>query len=312
LASTRSFAAEPASALPAWLKPHIGEGDGQIAEPVLLRARALYEQKVSQGAVRNACYFAMDATRPNYVGDGVLGRRFYIICEAAHSFQAISAGHGSGRDLAGIADFQNGSQCAKNFGNALDSLLTAGGAYVTAETKPSFKGYYRVSATQDAVLIRSFVQFDGQGETANARQRAIGGHAALLLRGVCLRKDAASPYANRHGYVPFGTLVDYAGGRSDGCTSWSPQDAPQILAIVRHEPTTLYIYPEESDVDAVAQAVAAGQPLSRTGLYWNAACLKEIGAPKYWPRQTLEPVLAAYKKTHPAPPPRPIPLCTGP
>src|ERR1700741_537202 len=41
----------------------------------------------------------------NDLGDGKLGRRFYIICEAERSFHAISAGHGSGRDLKGIADF---------------------------------------------------------------------------------------------------------------------------------------------------------------------------------------------------------------
>jgi hypothetical protein len=312
LASARSFAAEQLLDVPAWLRAHIGEGEGQIAQPVLQRARALYLQKVSEGAVKNRCYFAMDATRPNDLNDGQSGRRFYVICESERSFRAISAGHGSGRDLNGIADFANGRECAKNFGNALNSELTAGGAYVTAETKPSFKGYYRVSAHQDAVLIRSFVQFDGEGETANARQRAIGGHAAVLLGGVCLRKDPGSPYANQDGYVPFGTLVDYAGGRSDGCTSWSPADVPQILAMVKHDPTTLYIYPEAADVNAVARAVAAGRSLSREGLYWNAACLKEIRSPRFWPRETLEPILAAYRKDHPAPPPRPVPICKEP
>jgi hypothetical protein len=69
----------------------------------------------------------------------------------------------------------------------MDSYLTAGGAYVTAETKTSFKGYYRNSTKQDAVLVRFFVQFDGEGETANARERAIGGHAAVVLKDVCLR-----------------------------------------------------------------------------------------------------------------------------
>ncbi|HTV26345.1 MAG TPA: hypothetical protein VMF32_01020, partial [Xanthobacteraceae bacterium] len=225
------------------------------------------------------------------------------------SFRAISAGHGGGRDLKGIADFANGRQCAKNFGNALDSRLTAGGAYVTRETKASFKGYYRVSTKQDAVLIRSFIQFDGQGETANARQREIGGHAAELLRNVCLRKDPRSPYANREGYVPFGQLVDYAGGRSDGCTSWSPADAQQIIAMVKDDPTTLYIYPDAADVDAVSQAVAAGRSLSRAGLYWSASCLKEIRSPRFWPKETLEPIIAQYRKDHPVPPPRPAPIC---
>jgi len=303
-----SFAAEQSSDVPAWLRDHIGEGDGQIAQVVLQRARALYLRKVKEGVVKNSCYFAMDATRPNDLGDGKLGRRFYIICEAERSFHAISAGHGSGRDLKGIADFANGRECAKNFGNAMDSYLTAGGAYVTRETKTSFKGYYRVSTRQDAVLIRSFVQFDGEGETANARQRAIGGHAAVSLKGVCLRKDPRSPYANQNGYVPFGNLVDYSGGRSDGCTSWSPSDAQKIIPLLKDDPTTVYIYPESHDIQAVAQAIATRQSLSRAGLYWNALCLKQIGSPKFWPKEVLEPILAPFRKDT-GPPARSPPVC---
>jgi hypothetical protein len=311
MAPPRSFAAQQSTDIPAWLKAHVGEGEGQIAQVVLQRARALYLQKASEGAVKNPCYFAMDATRPNDLGDGKLGRRFYIICEPDRSFRAISAGHGGGRDLKGIADFANGRQCARHFGNAMDSRLTAGGAYVTGETKTSFKGYYRASAKQDGVLIRSFLQFDGEGETANARQREIGGHPAELLRNVCLRKDPRSPYANQDGYVPFGTLVGYAGGRSNGCTSWSPSDAGQIIAMVKDDPTTLYIYPDAADVDAVARAVAAGRSPSGTGPYWNASCLKEIRAPKFWPKETLEPILARYHNAHPAPAQQPTPICKG-
>jgi hypothetical protein len=309
--SSGSFAVEQPSDIPGWLSSNIGEGEGQIAQVVLQRARALYFKKLRAGVVRNACYFAMDATRPHDLGDGKLGPRFYVICESSRSFRAISAGHGGGRDLKGIADFANGKRCAKNFGNALDSRLTAGGAYVTAETITSFKGYYRASAKQDAVLIRSFVQFDGEGEAANARQREIGGHPAELLRNVCLRKDPHSSYADRDGYVPFGQLEDYTGGRSNGCTSWSPSDADQIIAMVKHEPTTLYIYPEAADIEAVTQAIKGGRSLSRAGPYWNAFCLREIGAPKFWPRETLEPVLAQYSKNHPAPPQRPPPMCKG-
>jgi hypothetical protein len=66
---------------------------------VLQRARALYLDKVGKGTVHNACYFAMDATRPNDRADGKAGRRFYIICEAKRLFRAISAGHGGGRIL---------------------------------------------------------------------------------------------------------------------------------------------------------------------------------------------------------------------
>ena len=179
----RSFAAGQPSDVPAWLRAHVGEGEGQIAQVVLQRARALYLQKVSEGAVKNPCYFAMDATRP-----GGLGRRFYVICETDQTFRAVPAGHGNGRDLKGIVNFANGIRCAKNFSNAMDSKLTTGGAYVTSEEIASFKGYYRGSAGKDAVLIRSFVQFDGEGDAATARQRAIGGHPAVLLRGVVFEK----------------------------------------------------------------------------------------------------------------------------
>ena len=195
--SPRSVAAEQSADVPVWLNAHVGEGDGQIALTVLQRARALYMRKVSEGVVRNPCYFAMDATRSADLGGGKLGRRFYVICEADQSFRAISSGHGSGRNLKGVADFSNGRQCAKNFGNAQDSNLTAGGAYITRETKTSFKGYYRVSGKQDAVFKRSFVQFDGEGETANARQRVIGGHPAQVLKGMCVRKKPASPMPAR-------------------------------------------------------------------------------------------------------------------
>jgi hypothetical protein len=307
-ASARSFAALQPADVPAWLQAHIGDGDGQIAQVVLERARALYLKKVGEGAVRNPCYFAMDATRPGDLGNGVLGRRYYVICEANKSFRAISAGHGGGRDLKGIANFANGRRCAKNFGNAMDSELTAGGAYLTGEAKTSFKGYYRVGAKQNAVLLRTFVQFDGEGEAANARQRVIGGHAATLLRGMCLRKDPNSSYADHDGFVPYGKLVNYAGGRSNGCTSWSPADAGQIIQMVKNSPTTLYVYPESRDIAAVAKTTGG----SASGAYWNASCLKEIGAPKFWPRKTLEPIIAQYKKDHPAPPPQPVPICQEP
>lgn len=302
----RSFDAGQPKDVPAWLRAHVGEGEGQIAQVVLQRARTLYLQKVSEGVVKNPCYFAMDATRP-----GGVGRPFYIICETDQSFRAVPTGHGNGRNLKGIANFANGIRCAKNFSNAIDSKLTTGGAYLTGEEITSFKGYYRNSSGKYAVLKRSFVQFDGEGDTANARPRAIGGHPAVLLRGVCLRKNPNSPYANPDGYVPFGKLVDYSAGRSNGCTSWSPTDAGQIIPMMKDKPMTLYIYPESGDIDAVTQAVKAGRSPSRAGFYWNASCLKEIRSPKFWPKESLEPILVQYRKDHPEPPLRPTPICKG-
>jgi hypothetical protein len=104
--------------------------------------------------------------------------------------------------------------------------------------------------------------------------------------------------------------VDYTGGRSNGCTTWSPSDARRILSIVQNHPTTLYIYPDAADINAVARAVAAGRSPSREGLYWNAACLSEIRAPKFWPKRTLEPIISHYERLHPAPPSRAAPICT--
>ena len=156
----------------------------------------------------------------------------------------------------------------------MDFKLTTGGPYVTAEIRTSFKGYYR-SAGKSVAFSRSFVQFDGEGDTANARPRAIGGHPAAVLRIACRRKAPESPYANEEGYVPIGTLQDYAAGRSNGCTSWSQSDAAKIIPMMK-QPTTLYIYPELADIAAVAQAVKAGKSSSRAGSYWNASCLREI------------------------------------
>jgi hypothetical protein len=305
------FASEPSSDVPSWLGTHVGDGDGQIERVVLERARALYLRKLRAGAIKNPCYFAMDATRPHDLGDGRLGRRFYAICESAETFQAFSAGHGGGRNVKGVADFVNGKRCAKNFGNAMDSKLTTGGAYITRETRTSFKGYYRASPARDVPFVRSFVQFEGEGETANARQRVIGGHPAALLRDICRRKNPGSSYADRDGYVPFGRLEEYAGGRSNGCTSWSPADASEIIGKMVDNPTTLYIYPEAGDIDAVAQAAGSSRPLAKAGSYWNASCLKEIGAPKYWPKETLEPLLPHQSQDEPASSSKPLPLCSG-
>ena len=299
-------AAPVARAVPAWLQAHVGDGDGQISAVVLQRARGFYLQKVHQGAVNNPCYFAFDATRP--AGPG---RRFYVICEANGTFLAVPAGHGSGRNLSGIADFSNDAHCAKNFSNAEDSKLTTGGGYVTAEIRTSFKGYYRAGATLEP-LLRSFLQFEGEGVTANARERAIGGHPGVIVSWICRIKYPSSPYADEDGYVPYGKLIDYSAGRSNGCTSWPPSDAEKILSLADNKSTTVYIYPEAADVVAVGRAVRAGQSLSRAGLYWNLSCLREIGAPNFWPKETLEPALVQYKEDHPPARSQPLPICKRP
>jgi hypothetical protein len=293
--------APAAPVIPDWLQAHIGEGEGQIAPVVLQRARGLYLQKLREGAVNNPCYFAKDATRP-----GGAGRRFYVICEADRTFRAVSSGHGNGRNLSGIANFANEIRCARNFSNAEDSLLTTGGAYLTAEIRTTFRGYF-TERGQRLPLMRSFLQFEGEGETANARARAIGGHPAVIVTQACRMKALGDPHADEEGYVPYGKLIDYSAGRSNGCTSWTREEAEWILSLVQERPTTLYIYPQAADIVAVARAVKAGQSPAQAGLYWNASCLKEISYPNFWPRETLEPTLIKLRR--PPAPPRPLPIC---
>lgn len=302
-----SLAAEQSADIPAWLRAHVGMADGKIAPVVLKRARALYRQKVDAGAVKNPCYFAMDATRPSAVGKGRLGRRFYIICEAEKSFRAISSGFGNGRKLR-RANFSNGRQCAKNFSNAEGSNLTAGGVYLTAEARDSFKGYYRRSGKK-VPFVRTFLPFVGEGDTSNAWERAIGGHQAVGLRRRCRFKNPKSEYADKDGFVPYGRLVNYTSGRSNGCTTWSPSNSKKIITMVQDNPTTIYIYPEGRDIDAVAKAVKGRKSLKQAGLYWNASCLKAIGTPKFWPKEKLQPIINAWRDSLPKRPRRPLPIC---
>jgi hypothetical protein len=293
--------------IPAWLKPHVGTGEGQIAPVVLERARALYARKLGEGAVRNPCYFAKDATRPSTSPDGAPGRRFYIICEGAKSFRAVSSGYGNGRSLP-RANFSNGRECARNFSNAEGSNLTMGGAYVTAETRTAFKGYYNHGG-QTRPFHRTFLLFDGEDETVNARERVIGGHQAMYLKWQCRFKNRGSANADEEGYVPFGTLVNYTGGRSNGCTTWSERSSQEILSLVEGNPTSLYIYPESQDIDAVAKAVRAGRSPAQAGLYWNSACLADIGAPKFWAKRNLQPLINEWRQSLPKQPPLVLPIC---
>lgn len=311
LAIGAAFLSGPGHALdadiPAWLKKHVGTAEGQIAPVVLHRARALYIEKRRSGEVSNPCYLASDVTRPSAARNGAPNDRFYVICEGRKSFRAVYSGYGNGRKLA-AANFSNGRQCARNFSNAEGSKLTMGGAYVTAETRTSFKGYY-TEGGKKRPFLRTFLLFDGQGETENAREREIGGHVAMFLKWQCRMKAPDSPHADKEGYVPYGRLVNYTGGRSNGCTTWSIPESQNILALTEGDPTTLYIYPESRDINAVAQAVSKGQSLASAGLYWNSQCLKEIGRPKFWPKRDLQPVINAWRQSLPKNPPLVLPIC---
>jgi hypothetical protein len=78
---------------------------------------------------------------------------------------------------------------------------------------------------------------------------------------------------------------------------------------VEGNPTTLYIYPESGDIDAVAKAVKNRTSLSRAGLYWNAACLEEIGIPRFWPKRHLQPVINQWRQSLPKSEPTVLPIC---
>ncbi len=302
-----SVAAGQTDDIPDWLSKHVGLSHGQIAPVVLKRARALYLRKQAEGKVKNPCYFAMDATRPSLSSKGQIRHRFYVICEAEKSFKAVSSGHGNGRKLS-KANFSNGRKCAKNFSNAEGSKLTTGGAYVTAETRISFKGFYREQGEKKPFL-RAFLLFDGEGDTANARERAIGGHQAVMLKRRCRYKNAKSEYADNDGYVPYGKLVDYSKGRSNGCTTWTPSQSKKILKIVKDNPTTLYIYPESGDVSAVKKAVKKGRLPPSSKLYWNSTCLLAIKSPKFWSKETLQPMINEWRRSLPKVTHRPLPIC---
>ena len=151
----------------------------------------------------------------------LVGRRFYVICEADQIVSRDSVRSRQRSRFERHREFRKRNtvreelqQCDGFQTDDRRSLCDGRGDHV-------FQRLLSRSAGKDVALIRSFVQFDGEGDTANARQRAIGGHPAVLLRGVCRRKDPDSPYADQDGYVPFGKLVDYSDGRSNGCTSWS-------------------------------------------------------------------------------------------
>jgi hypothetical protein len=80
--------------------------------------------------------------------------------------------------------------------------------------------------------------------------------------------------------------VDYAGGRSDGCTSWSPSDARQIIGT------------EADDVKAQSQPQRIISPIDAFHAWSDAATMtiaapskirksrdrlgRALGLPKHW------------------------------
>ena len=210
----RSFAAEQPSDVPAWLRAHVGEGEGQIAPVVLQRARALYLQKVSEGAVKNPCYFAMDATRP-----GGFGRRFYVICEADQTFRAVPSGHGSGRNVAGCEFRQRNSvreelqQCDGFQADDRRALCDGRDDHVVQRLLPQRSG--KIRGVQP--LVRAVRRRRRHGKradrapSAGIRPRCCGWPVCEKIRTAPTRTRTATFRSERWWITP--------AGRSNGCTS---------------------------------------------------------------------------------------------
>jgi hypothetical protein len=200
---------------------------------------------------------------------------------------------------------------------AMDATRPAGFGrrfYVICEAKKSFHAISsghgngrRLKAANFANGRRCAKNFSN----AEGSKLTTGGSYVTAETRTSRRKDPKSPYANKEGYVAWGRLQDYSAGRSNGCTSWTRAESDKIFALIKDKPTTVYIYPESSDIEKVTQAVKAGKSPAREGLYWNASCLREIRAPKFWSKEKLEPIIAKYRKARPPAPSRPLPLCKG-
>ncbi len=159
-------------------KAHVGDGDGQIAQVVLQRARALYLQKLSEGAVEESLLLrhGRDAPRRVWppvlhhlrgrpvVSRGAIGSRQRPQFERHREFRQRNALRQEFQQCDGFEADDRRRLCDGGDDNLLQRLL------------PELGGKIRHA------FSRSFVQFDGEGDTANARPRAIGGHPAVLLR----------------------------------------------------------------------------------------------------------------------------------
>lgn len=244
------FANLSAHAAADWMQNHIGGDQNQIAPIVYERARAWYTEKAKQGKIHNTCFLAVDATKPGKIAEGIAAPRMYVICDKVQTFQATSAGMGSGRKFPDF-DLTNSHRCSKNFSNAVGSHLSMGGKYTTADFAPSFKGMYvNQSFGKEIELHRPFFEMDGEGESETGRDREIGIHAAESITNICYKHLADHPMADHDGFVPFGTHEVFPEGQSLGCIMWNPKISDSIQSLLNSNPTTLYVYPEASPIAA--------------------------------------------------------------
>jgi hypothetical protein len=163
----------------------------------LQRARALYLKKVSEGAVNNPATSPWTPRAP--VGWDV---GFTSSAKPIGRFARSRPAMAAASNLEGIANFANGIRCAKNFSDAMDSKLTTGGRYVTAEIRTSFKGYYRASKESSCpcTLFCAVRRRGRRGERQAARHRWSSGCDRV---GGLSMKALGHPYADDEGYVPY-------------------------------------------------------------------------------------------------------------
>ena len=64
----------------------------------------------------------------------------------------------------------------------------------------------------DCDVHRQVDQYDGEADAANARQRAIGGHPAVVVRELCQLKAPGNPYADPKAGDEKLAVVDLAAG----------------------------------------------------------------------------------------------------
>jgi len=175
-----SLATEQPSDVPAWLRSHIGEGEGQIAQVVLQRARALYLKRWPQASSKIHAILPWTRRAPR----GQIGESGFT--RSAKLSGRFVRPHGSWQrpQHQGRRDFANGKECAREFRQCAGSYLTTA-APIDARRKPRSKLLSQLRET-DAVLMRSFVQFDGE-ERPPMPESVRSAACAVLLRQIRFR-----------------------------------------------------------------------------------------------------------------------------
>lgn len=299
---------------PSWLNVHVGLGKDQIAPVVLERARKSHMDSKS----KNPCYIAMDATIAHATsseqtdGMGATNNRAYLICEEQKIFFPFSSGHGSGAKIEGLK-LGNPRECARNFGNAMGSSLTAGGRFMTGKAHNFYKGEVGVHDGEHKSFCRWFMDFEGVGENSNARDRDLGLHPAVLGKKGCYKVEnlpGKDEFGQRYYFNQWNYYYD---GRSNGCISTTDDVSHTIMGIADNKPMSIYIYPEKKDIESLKS------PDSQT--YWSKECLDKIKSenvmPKYFDRSFESQIKVAKEKAAKEKSPSPRKMCeptktTGP